>query len=421
MNHKTLKYSEDEVREILNTGEGLAALILDGSRVAREQAAHHIAKRYSANAAYETITSCSHEDENKKLRWEHFQETQKLNSQIWDLSFKKPTKEFVLEYDENGIPDMEPVWDTLNAVVNAFEAMQTAYEKALSKTHDEVVEEKNDTISDLQDELQEKDQRIAELEAQRAQAQQPQPDQQLQARLDAMTKLLNKLGYGLQDIDPTASDNSIMCNDCGRYFDGGCLIHGVPEDVQAEIDAERAEQTEGQVDLDPDPNAPHGGSDDVPVVTAQPEPEETQAEIVSQWKLSWEQENQKCQHLETVLQNFRDKHQEHEQKIRDLTANLRTQERLFQEERQACTEFQMENEALKQQLADLERDVDTLTDCDEVVRELAETKTLLKIVTEAKDKVIQRNREVEQENTDLKRRIKMLEDLLVHNNIEVPA
>jgi len=154
VNHKTMKYTEDEVREILRTGEGLEALITDGSRVAREQAAFYVAERFSANAMYETVASCEHEKEIEKLKGE-----------IWDLSFKKPTKEFVLEYDENGIPDMQPVWETLDAVVKAMHTMEGLYKKALRQTDEEWLKEKNHRIYDVQAEVEEKNLSIAELAA----------------------------------------------------------------------------------------------------------------------------------------------------------------------------------------------------------------------------------------------------------------
>jgi len=88
--------------------------------------------------------------------------------------------------------------------------------------------------------------RIAELEAQLAD-QQPQTDEQLQSRVATMTRLLHEQGYGLRDIDPTAEDANIKYTRCGRYFDGGCLLHGVPPEV--------ADQSEDEVEDDNEPHA----------------------------------------------------------------------------------------------------------------------------------------------------------------------
>ena len=101
-----------------------------------------------------------------------------------------------------------------------------------------------------------------------------------------------------------------------------------------------------------------------------------------------------------------------EGQVANLKINLKTAQKEFDYERETCTKFQLENADLKQQLASLESDVDTLTDCDEVVKELAETKQQLAEseqfranLAEAKDKVLMRNRELEAENATLKQQL----------------
>jgi hypothetical protein len=65
-------------------------------------------------------------------------------------------------------------------------------------------------------------------------------------------------------------------------------------------------------------------------------------------------------------------------------------------------QVQQENEQLKQQLAERENPAEIVSGSAELEQELAETKQLLKITTDAKDKVILRNRELEAENEILK-------------------
>jgi len=389
VNHKTMKYTDDEVREILRTGEGLEALLTDGERKVRDQVATRVAEQYRAKEVH-TIP-CTHAEEIQKLRWEHYQETQKLNSQIWDLSFKKPTKEFVLEYDENGIPDMNPVWETLDAVVKAMHTMEDLYKKALSKTDEEWLEEKNHRIYDLQDEVEEKNRRLAELEAHLVD-QQPQTDEQLQSRVATLTRFLHEQGYGLRDIDPTASDDNIMCKDCGRYYDGGCLLHGVPPEVadQPEPEDDNAGYIASDADLAQQQAAaddPYAGEDDEPTQeecdalyqalkdgTAhlvddngkpmkvkfpedEDEPEldpaaphggsgqETTTEIVSPWYKSTKAEEPKQDPRDTLIADLRARLQESEQ----MRAQLNAAKDTWIQRNRA---LEAENETLKTQLED---------------------------------------------------------------------
>jgi chromosome segregation ATPase len=99
-----------------------------------------------------------------------------------------------------------------------------------------------------------------------------------------------------------------------------------------------------------------------------------------------------------------------QQQVETLSTQLGEMENDFEVEdlRAELEKTQAEKHDLQQQLAQAELDVDTLTDCDQVVKELAETKQMLKMITEAKDKVILRNRELEAENTTLKTELEEL-------------
>src|SRR5689334_19342428 len=50
--------------------------------------------------------------------------------------------------------------------------------------------------------------------------------EELEAQVETLTKFLHAKGFGLRDLDPTASEDSFYCLICKSWFDGGCLLHG---------------------------------------------------------------------------------------------------------------------------------------------------------------------------------------------------
>jgi hypothetical protein len=233
--------------------------------------------------------------------------------------------------------------------------------------------------------------RVTELEAQLAD-QQPQTDEQLQFRVATLTRFLHEQGYGLRDIDPTASDDNIMCKDCGRYYDGGCLLHGVPPEVadQPEPEDDNAGYIASDADLAQQQAAaddPYAGEDDEPTQeecdalyqalkdeTAhlvddngnpikvkfpedEDEPEldpaaphggsgqETTTEIVSPWYKSTKAEEPKQDPRDALIADLRARLQESEQ----MRAQLNAAKDTWIQRNRA---LEAQNETLKIQLAD---------------------------------------------------------------------
>jgi len=402
-------YNENEVKEIVRTGEGLDDLIIYGSLAARRYLAAHLV----------------------------------LNKVLYD-----EPKTQVAEQPSTSQDEVEQLKKQLAEVQKKFNPLDLDFTEKMKWLAHEV----GATLEHAAYLMEEEDQRIAELEAQLAQQAQPEVDEHQQAKVDAMTKLLHDKGFGLYDIDPTAYEGEIWCEPCKTYRQGGCLIHGVPEDVQAEVEADNAHEamfdamhaaelrqqeaakgvTESAEEFDLDPAAPHGGGngEDRPTVVAQLvepydqgtaavsnmiwgfvakgnmkksepiQPEETPSEIVSQCahcaELEQELETRRAASGELTKHNLlrigelddqvnslrgklgaaQKENNRLQQQVETLSTQLGEMENDFEVEdlRAELEKTQAEKHDLQQQLAQAKQDVGTLTDCDHVVKEREQTK-----------------------------------------------
>jgi hypothetical protein len=172
---------------------------------------------------------------------------------------------------------------------------------------------------------------------------------------------------------------SDICMDC-LYRVENCQCAEIYEPwTEAELAQQEAAKgmTESAEEVDLDPAAPHGGSDDEP---EQVNPEETPAAIV-------------------------------ETPTRPVLPDRMSMPNYMWSTSLSYYAHQLEDycDHLETQLAERETPAAIVSGSADLEQELAETKTLLRGMTEAQDKVILRNRELEAENETLKTQLKELQ------------